>query len=451
MIVRYLLRQYLRLAQHRALAADASPRLAQERLHARMARALRGTRIAELQDARIWDDLDRYRHHVRATTYADHGALIRDAMQGAPRAGIFERGATTAFGHSSSAKSFVPFTRAHIESFRAFQMEAVAEVAIGQGQRQILSSPSLMVQGSLEVERTVGGVLTGYSSAVMVERTPWLLKRRLLPSPDDLRLPDAGARTAQIGRALVLQRPRVLTGMPEFVVGVLRALLAGDDADRVREALRGIEVYAWSGMPVGQYRAFLAEHLAPGCHFFDAVSSTEGPIGLQVGEEGVYRPALTRSLLLFVRPGESEKRFAWELVEGETYDVLLGSFAGLHGYRVGDRVRVVSARPLRFELLPRAIDVGAACALLGGDASDLCAYLDPTTRVLRILLEGARAPSVASLAELASRLGAAYATVRLVDPGRIARAAVALSVHGITKLPRLHSRPEVQALLERHA
>ena len=149
MIVRYLLRQYLRFAQHRALAADASPRLAQERLHARMARALRGTRIAALQDARIWDDLDRYRHHVRVTTYADHRPLIGAAMRCAPSAGIFERGVTMAFGHSSSAKSFVPFTRAHIDGFRAFQMDAVAEVAIGQGQTQILSAPSLMVQGSL--------------------------------------------------------------------------------------------------------------------------------------------------------------------------------------------------------------------------------------------------------------------------------------------------------------
>ena len=450
-MIRFLLLHYLRYAQKRALAADASPRIAQERLHRRMGRALRGTRIAELQDARIWDDLDRYRHHVRITKYADYRALISAAMQGGPHPGLFEHGATTAFGHSGASKSYVPFTRAHVDTFRAFQMDAVAEVAIGQGRTQILSSPSIMVQGSLEVGHTPLGLLTGYSSAVMIERTPWLLKQRLLPTPSDLRLPDADARTIQIGRALVLERPRVLTGMPEFVVGTLRALLAGDDANRVREALRGVEVYAWSGMPIAPYRAFLEEHLAPGCRFFDAVSATEGPIGLQAGKDGLYRPALNRSLLLFVRPGHEEKRFAWELTEGETYDVLLGSFAGLHGYRVGDRIRVVSARPLRFELLARTIDVGAACALLGGESSDFCAYLDPATRELSIVLERAQPPSIDDVAALASRLGASRATVRLVDAGRIARAAVALNMHGVTKLPRLHSHPEVHALVERFA
>ncbi len=447
----FVARQYLRWVHRRSSAADADPRAAQEHLHRRIGRALRGTRVAELQDARIWDSLDRYRRYVRTTSYADHEALIADAMGGEPRVGVFERSATTAFGHSSTSKKYVPFTRAHIAGFRGLQADVLADLVVRRDLPQVLSSPSLVVQGSLELARS-HGVLSGYSSAVMVERTPWLLKRRLLPSQADLQIPDLDARAAQIGRALLERRPRVLTGMPEFVVGVLRTLLDRPDAERVREALRAIDVYAWSGMSLGPYRAFFDEHLAPGCKLFDVVSATEGAIGIQAERLGVYRPALARSLLLFANVDDpTDRRFAWELLEGRDYEILLGSFAGLHGYRVGDRVRVVSAKPLRFELLPRAVDVDATWALLGAASTDFCAYLDPSTRALRLLVEGSEPPAIAAIAELAARLGASDASVKLVGVGRIARAAVALTLRGVVKLPRLHSRPDVQAIVEAYA
>jgi hypothetical protein len=452
-MLRWLLRQWLRRAHRRAMDADASPRAAQEALHARMAIALRGTRAAELQDARAWEGLEAYRRHLRLTDYEDYRALV-DEARSAPWAGAFERAATTDFGHSSSGGKHVPFTRAHIATFRAFQIDALAELAVGQGFDDVLgrSARSLMIQGSLDVQRSVAGVTSGYSSAVMVERTPWLLKRRLLPSLAVLRLPDPAERAARIGRALVDRQPRVLTGMPENVVGVLRQLLEGPDAARVRNALGRIRAYAWSGMSLGPYKAFLDEHLAPDVRYFDALSSTEGPMGLHAGGAlGVYRPAFARSLLLFGAPDDpSDRRFAWELAPGETVAVLLGSFAGLHGYRVGDRVRVVSTRPVRFELLPRAVDVGEACAELEG-ASDFCAYVDPRTHVVRLLVEAVRPPSGEALRAFATRVGAASASVRLVAPGRIARAAAALSLQGIAKLPRVHSRAEVQDALERVA
>lgn len=447
----FFARQYLRWVHHRSCTADADPRAAQERVHRRLGRALRGTRVADVQDARIWESLDRYRRYVRTTTYADHAALVDSAMRSEPCAGVFEHGPTTAFGHSSTSKKYVPFTRGHIGAFRGLQADVLAELVVGRGLSQVIASPSLVIQGSLEVERT-HGVLSGYSSAVMVDRTPWLLKRRLLPTQADLQIPDLDARVERIGRVLLERRPRVLTGMPEFVVGVLRALLAGPDAARVRDALRGIDVYAWSGMALGPYRAFFDEHLAPGFRMFDVVSATEGAMGLQAERLGVYRPALARSLMLFADVDDpSDRRFAWELIAGREYDVLLGSFSGLQGYRVGDRVRVVSAKPLRFSLVPRGVDVGATWGLLGAGATDFCAYLDPSTRALRLLVEGKEPPALATIAALAARLGASDASVRLVDAGRIARAAVALTLRGVAKLPRIHSRPDLQAIVERCA
>src|SRR5438876_11260270 len=108
----WLLGAYLRRVHRRGLAADASPRAAQEAIHAKLARALGGTRVAGLQNACIWGSLDAYRSGVRETSYEDYRPLVDHVASGAPEAGWFERKATRTFGHSSSGRSkLVPFTR----------------------------------------------------------------------------------------------------------------------------------------------------------------------------------------------------------------------------------------------------------------------------------------------------------------------------------------------------
>jgi hypothetical protein len=182
----------------------------------------------------------------------------------------------------------------------------------------------------------------------------------------------------------------------------------------------------------------------------DAVSATEGALGIRCPETGSYRFALQRSLLLFSPIGsENERFFAWELEAGQDYEVILGSFAGLLGYRTGDRVRRASGARMRFDLLPRGLS-GEQALGFGDGASDYYAFLDPRTRALELSLEAENAPSPLELQTLATRLGARSAQVRLVARGRIARAGLRASASGVTKLPRLNRDPRVHSILAGH-
>jgi hypothetical protein len=370
----------------------------------------------------------------------------------APERGIFERAPTRAFGHSTGGTRYTPFTRRHVRSFRGFQAAVLAQAVVGRGLADLVRHRSLVVQGNLDLSREDNGVVHGYSSAVMIARTPWLVRQRMLPALHVLRTPSLPDKLAGIGEALLRHRPRSLGGIPEFVVGSLRELCAGPAAAEVRERLSRVTTYFWSGTPLGPYRAFLERQLAPGCVFFDAVSSTEGPIGIQAEREGVYRAALSHTLLLFTPPGEPDRKlFVWELAPGEDYDLYLGSFAGYQGFAGGDRIRVLSRAPLRFALLPRKIDVESTWRLLGAEVSDFCIYRDAAGESVRVLVEAPAPPPQAALEALAARLHAARATVRLLPEGSLSRAAVAASARGLIKLPWIHQSHALHEELEKLA
>ncbi len=443
-MIRRILATLLRRAHRRLEAADAAPRAAQAAVHRRLARALAGTQAAALHPAAAWADLDAWRDHVRLTTHADYAPLIAQALA-APLPGAFERRPTAAFATSTSGAKHTPYTRAHFASLRAFQSAVLGQALVGRDLTALLDGRALVVQGSLELARTPGGALTGYSTALMVATAPWMLRRSMSPPLEVLRAPDPATRLSGVRDALVTARPTALSGIPEYVVGALRHLLAGPDAEAVRDALAAVRLYAWSGTPLGPLRAFLQAHLAPGAALFDAVSATEGPLGVQAEAPGVYRLALPHVLLLFVATDDPDHRaLAHQLTPGRDYAVHLGSFSGLSGYATGDRVHVLSTDPVRFALLPRQLDVEAAWRALGPETTDFRLFRDATAG-LTALIERPSAPDAAALATLAALAGASTATAHLLPPGHLTRAAFTFNPLGLVKLPWLSSRPDLAA------
>jgi hypothetical protein len=342
-----------------------------------------------------------------------------------------------------------------VAAFRAFQLEAAAEIGFGAGVAEIFAGRSFMIQGNLEARRSPAGALLGYSSAIMLARTPRVLRRRLRPRFETLQCPALDERIARIGEELLEARPRIVAGIPEYVAGILQTLLSGPRAPAIAEALRGVALYGWSGSPIGPYRSFFEGVFTPGCSFLDAVSATEGALGILCARTGGYRFAFDRSLLLFLAEG-GERRFAWELEPGQEAEVILGSHAGLLGYRTGDRIRLLSRDPLRFELLARTRALapggleGEVSSLLARTSVDYYLYLDPAESRLEAALEAGAASVEPAVRALAARAGCREVSVRLLPRGRICRAGLRASAAGVAKLPRFNRDPRVHELIARH-
>ena len=208
-----LVEQHLRRAFEKMNEADLHPVGAQADVLDRQGRALYGTGVAALQQARIWQSLEEYRQWVRLTDHDSYSDLVDDAMA-APLHAAFELGVTQAFAHSTSGTKYTPFTRAHISNFRSFQKRVLAQAVCGEGQIDLLRSRTLVVQGNLDIGATAAGAVRGYSTAVMIARSPWWLRQRLTPSFDALRERDLGKKLDATRDALLEKEPLALSGIP---------------------------------------------------------------------------------------------------------------------------------------------------------------------------------------------------------------------------------------------
>ena len=426
--------------------ADRAPADAQRRLHRALSRALAGTEVAQLQSPRALETLEGYKRALRVTEHTDYASLISADMHGDRRPGRFERRRTQTFGHTSSGR-YVPFTRGHIRGFRRFSARASAQAVAGLGLHALLDTRTLMIQGNLEVHHTETGARAGYSSAVMVDRTPWLIRRRMLPGAAALRAPTLEDRVERLTTCLLQHRPRVSRGFRSSWWVCSAPCSRGPRRDAVRDALHQVVAYAWSGTVLGPYRAFLSSVFSDRVRFLDAVSATEGPLGIAAGPAGLYRPALNDALLVFEDVQDPEdRRLAHELVVGRRYSVLLGSFAGLLGYRTHDVIEVHDARPLRFSLVPRRLDVERAWAALGSGVSDFSLYR-PVSGPARLLVESSGALPEVALAEVAELAGASSVVPVFVPEGHLARSLLKASLTGLVKKPWMHASAQIHSAL----
>lgn len=427
---------YLRQQHQRSMLADQDPVRAQARLLDGIASATDGTEVRALQSREVFQSLELFRKNARITRYADYKPLIDRALStGCPH--IFERRTTRAFAHSSSNERLVPFTKSQVSSFRRYQTDVLAQALVGRTVKGVLSERTLILQGAWNVS-VEDNITTGYSSAVMMQLSSWLLRRKLLPSLDALRERDLERRLALTRSALLEQRPRQVSGMPGHVASIIEALLAQPHADEVREVLREVRFYAWGGEGMGTHERIIRSTLAPDCVYVDALSATEGAMGLPAETQGLYRPAVEHSLLMFVsvdNPGE--RFFSWELQRDATYEVLVTTHAGLTAYGTGDTIRVVQSAPLRFVHVPRAREASTACTILKNVASNFVLYRSEEPGASALLLEADKVPSEGILAALRASLSVNTLTVKRLAPGTLSRAYLQLQNSFAIKVPRL--------------
>ena len=409
-------------------ADDRDPEAAQARVLAAQAKALSGTEVAKLQDPRIWTSPAAWRRFVRRTG-AVHYAELADAGLADPRPGRFEASATLRYGRTGSGRA-VPYTRAHRRAFEGLQLGLAASLPrLGVG--DALLGSVLLVQGGLGVSRTAAGVVHGYSASLALDALSWPMTAIVAPAPGAVGGLDDAARVGAIRDALLRRRPKAITGVPSGVVAVIRALLADDDG-RVREALRRIRVYGWSGMPLGPYAPLLSDHFAPGCAFVDVASATEGPIGWPEG--GAHRLAWGLGLFGFAAPGDDRLVGPAELTPGR-WELVIGAGSGWQGFWGGDIVEVIETKPVRVRLLPRGVDVDALAAAVGHER-------------FRVALSGADAEVLleAPAGDRAALTALLGPTARFVDVavGSIDRAALAAP-----KLPWVFRDPGLRAAIVR--
>jgi hypothetical protein len=149
---------------------------------------------------------------------------------------------------------------------------------------------------------------------------------------------------------------RVLTGVPNFVVPLLERLQAfaaarGRPIRSARDLWPNLRLYGWSGSPIAIYARRLRELIGEGVTWWENFSATEGPVAWQhrPGEPGLMLDL--RDAFLELQPAaaglDGPRLGIHQAQVGETYRLLMTSWAGLFAYHLGDLVEVVGRAPYR--------------------------------------------------------------------------------------------------------
>lgn len=329
-------------------AADENPRQAQEDVYARIRARIPGTAVGDLQSPRIWENLESFRAHVRPTSIADYQAHLEQGLREPKSRGRFEHGPTRLWTPLSNTALHAPVTESHLESFKGAALRAIAEMAVGQKLNSALEGKILVIGNPLPAaratRRNMMGAEIGNLAALLLPHAPPLLKRRVLSSSSSLR------------ETLLKEKPEIVCATPDRGVASIQLMLSSDPTPLTRFALKKISVWISIGPLDRHHLHFLTEHLPQDCRILTWIGGVEGPVGFSVkSSSNQFRMALQDSLFLF-EPKNSQGRrlLAWELRPGEDYEILISSLMGFMAYRTGMKVKLTSALPLEFRLLPEA-------------------------------------------------------------------------------------------------
>jgi hypothetical protein len=219
-----------------------------------------------------------------------------------------------------------------------------------------------MLSGPETLQHLAEGVEAGDVSALAAARTPWLVRRRMLPTPELAALPDWEEKIARIARLSRRRRITALGGSPNWLLMYLDAVARGSPGTGgLADWYPDLELIVHGGVNFAPYRHRLGA-LMTGSHAEtrEVYSASEGFFAVADRGDGEGMRLIPDGEIFYEFVPVEElstpaPRRYWlaTIEEGVEYAVALTSAAGLWAYLLGDTVRFLSTDPPRIVVTGR--------------------------------------------------------------------------------------------------
>ena len=220
----------------------------------------------------------------------------------------------------------------------------------------------LILGGSHAPNYNLPGSLVGDLSAILIENINPLVNLFRVPSKTTALMADFELKRDRIAREALTKNVTNLSGVPSWMLSVLRRVMELSGKDHLEEVWPNIEVFFHGGVAFTPYREQYQQLItSPRMHYMETYNASEGFFGLQDD------PA-DRSMLLMVDydvfyefiPLESLETGAqteavplWAVQKDKTYAMVISTSCGLWRYMLGDTVRFTSTNPYKFVISGR--------------------------------------------------------------------------------------------------
>ena len=308
-----------------------------------------------------YKDIKRYQDFQRVPiqTYEEIKPYVERMRHG--EKDVLWRGEVQWFAKSSGTTNdkskFIPVSREGLHDIHyAGGMDAVALYLQQNPESRFFSGKGLILGGSHAPNYNVKRSLVGDLSAILIENVNPLVNLIRVPDKKIALLSDFEEKVERITRATMNQNVTNLSGVPSWMMAVLKHILEVKGTDNLAEVWPDLEVFFHGGVAFTPYREQYKQLIrSDKMHYMETYNASEGFFGLQ-------NDFSDPSMLLMIDYGVFYEFIPMEDVGtdnphivpltdvelNKNYAMVISTSCGLWRYILGDTVKFTQKNPYKF-------------------------------------------------------------------------------------------------------
>ena len=312
-------------------------------------------------------------------------------------------------GTTNDKSKFIPVTDDGLQSVHyAGGRDSVSLYLRLNPASRLFSGRALILGGSHAPNYNLPNSLVGDLSAILIENIMPLVNMIRVPEKKIALLSDFEEKMDKIARTACKKNVTNISGVPSWMMAVLKHMLDITGKKSVDEVWPNLEVFFHGGVAFTPYREqYLQLVKNPNMHYMETYNASEGFFGIQ---NDFADPAMLLMIdygvfyefIPFEELGSPSPKVVplWDVEVGRNYAMLISTACGLWRYMIGDTVRFTSKDPYKFVITGRTkhfinafgeeliVDnaeqgLAKACAATGAQVADYTAapvYMDAEAR-----------------------------------------------------------------------
>ena len=261
-------------------------------------------------------------------------------------------------GTTSDRSKFIPVPYLHLQDchYRGGS-DALWIYLRNNPDSRFFSTKGLVLGGSHSPIKLNGQAKAGDLSAILVEHMPILGNILRVPSKQTLLMSEWTEKMQTIVREVAHARVGSLSGVPSWMLVLLKEVLRYTGAKYITDVWPELEVFFHGGISFSPYRETY-QSLIPSerMHYEETYNASEGFFAIQDDprEQGMLLMLDYGIFYEFVPMSELSEDLSslraiplWEVELGRDYALVISTLGGLYRYMIGDTVRFTSLAPYR--------------------------------------------------------------------------------------------------------
>lgn len=220
---------------------------------------------------------------------------------------------------------------------------------------------ALILGGSHAPNYNLPHSLVGDLSAILIENVSPFVNHFRTPTKEVALTSDFEVKREKIAQMTLHQNITNISGVPSWMLSVLRRVLELSGKESLDEVWPGLEVFFHGGVAFTPYREQYQRLIRrPDMHYVETYNASEGFFGLQTDPKDSAMTLMVDYGVFyeFIPLEELDKPSPnvvplWGVETGRNYAMVISTSGGLWRYLIGDTVRFTSTSPYRFVITGR--------------------------------------------------------------------------------------------------